>query len=445
MSVLSRRRFLQASASAAAIVGFWPGSAPAQDSTSDKLRVGVIGIAGQGTYNLNQTEAAGAEIVALCDVHESRLEVGKIRESRPKAAFFTDFRKLLEHQGIDAVVVATPDHTHAVATVAALKAGKHVYCEKPLTHTVDEARIVAETAAKMKRVTQMGTQIHAGSNYRRVVELVQGGVIGAVGEVHAWVGVARTGGDRPKETPPVPAGLDYDLWLGPAPERPYHPAYVPFNWRGWWDFGGGSMADMACHHCDLPFWALKLRHPTTVAAEGPPPHPEAAAKELTVRYEFPARENTPHPGPPPQGGREMLPPVKLTWYDGGRRPPYFAEGRMPKWGDGVLFVGTKGMILSDYSKHVLLPEKEFAGFAPPKPTIPDSIGHHREWLNAIKTGGPTTCNFDYSGALTEAVLLGKASYRLGRPITWDATNLKAVNDADADRFIRHRYRKGWAL
>jgi predicted dehydrogenase len=439
---LSRRRFLQASAVATA--GFWTGLSSASDgkpSANDRVAVGVIGIAGQGTYNLNGVVGAGAEIVALCDVHESRVEVGQIRQRFPKAVFHVDFRKMLEQKGFDAVVVATPDHTHASATVAALKAGLHVYCEKPLTHAVSEARIVAETAAKMKRVTQMGTQIHAGENYRRVVELVHSGAIGLVREVHVWCGKSWGGGERPKFSEPVLEGLNWDLWLGPAPERPfYHGApknafgtYMPYNWRRWWDFGGGTLADMACHHMDLPFWALNLRHPTTVAAEGPlPPHPETAAVWLIVHYEFPARGE--------------LPPVKLTWYDGGKRPPHFAEVKLPQWGDGTLFVGEKGMLLADYGRHVLLPEDKFRGFQRPKPTIPDSLGHHREWIEAIKTGGTTTCNFDYAGALTEAVLLGNVSYRLGnKPLTWDAKNLKAVNEPEAERFIQHHYRRGWNL
>src|SRR5262249_54688443 len=195
------------------------------------------------------------------------------------------------------------------------------------------------------------------------------------------------GGDRPKDTPAVPQGLHYDLWLGPAPFRPYHPTYVPFNWRRWWEFGGGTLADMACHYMDLPFWALKLRHPTKITAEGPTPHPETAAVSLVVQYEFPAREN--------------LPPVKLTWYDGGKRPALFAEGKLPKWGDGVLFVGEKGMLLADYSNRKLLPEKDFEGFVPPKPSIANSIGHHKEWIEACKSGGGRPPPFYFLGGLSQ--------------------------------------------
>jgi predicted dehydrogenase len=436
----SRRRFLQSTAAIAA--GFWAGEmrATPRVSANERLAVGIIGIAGQGTFSINEIDKSGlADIVALCDVHESRIEVGKLRERFSKASFCTDFRKLVGQKGLDAVVVATPDHTHAVATVAALKHNLHVYCEKPLTHTVSEARIVAETAAKQKRVTQMGTQIHAGTNYRRVVELIQSGAIGTVKEVHTWCGRSWGGGDRPKESEPVLAGLDWDLWLGPAPERPFHHGtdkhkqgtYVPFNWRRWWDFGGGTLADMACHHMDLPFWALKLRAPEKIHAEGPPAHAETAAHWLQVRFEFAARGD--------------LPPIAVTWYDGGKRPKHFEEMSLPKWGDGNLFVGDKGLLLAGYNNHVLLPEEKFRGFDRPKPTIPDSIGHHREWLEAIKSNGPTTCNFDYAGALTECVLLGNVSYRLGnKPLTWDAKNLKA-NEPEAERLVRHRYRKGWEL
>jgi predicted dehydrogenase len=427
---LTRRHFLQASAAAGA-AGLGTGLLRAADrkaSANERLHVGVIGVAGQGEYNLRQLAGAGAAVVALCDVDENRS--AKARAQFSAATFYVDFRKMLEQKGLDAVLVATPDHTHAVATLAALRAGLHVYCEKPLTHTVHEARLVAETAAKHKRVTQMGTQIHAEDNYRRVVELVQSGAIGTVGEVHVWCDKELSAGKRPADTPPVPKGLHYDLWLGPAPYRPYHPVYIPFNWRRWWDFGGGTLADMACHHMDLPFWALKLRHPTKVTAEGPPPDPEAAAKWLIVRYEFPARGE--------------WPPVQLTWYDGSKRPPGFADGKLPPWGDGNLFVGSKGMLLANYTQHKLLPEKEYAGFTPPRRSIPASIGHHKEWVEACKNGGPTTCNFGYSGALTEAVLLGTVAYRVGKPLTWDAKKLKA-NEPEAEKFLRQEYRSPWTL
>lgn len=427
---MRRRAFLQSIGLGA---GWWIVRGGALSyAANERLRVGAIGIAGQGTYNINNVVSAGGEIVALCDVHESRKEVAAIRERFRAAKFYTDFRHMLDKEKLEAVIVSTPDHTHAPATLRALKAGCHVYCEKPLTHTVHEARLVAETAVKEKRVTQMGTQIHAGSNYRRVVELIQTGTIGEVREVHVWCGRSFGGVDRPKETPPVPQGLHWDLWLGPAPYRPYHPTYVPFYWRRWWDFGGGTLADMGCHYIDLAFWALDLRYPTTIAAEGPPSHPESAAVWLVVHYEFPARNK--------------LPPVKLTWYDGGKRPKYFEEpGLLPKWGDGVLFVGSKGMLIADYSNHRLLPEKQFAEFSRPKPYIPESKGHHREWVEACKQGSQPLCHFGYAGPLTETVLLGVAAYRLGRPIHWDAQNCRAINDPEAERFLRKIYRQGWEI
>ncbi len=427
----SRRRFLQttAAAGAASLLGRPLLAQEKKLSANEKLAVGVIGVTNQGEYNLNQTANAGTAIVALCDVDENL--AGKARQRFPGAQYYTDYRKLIEQKGLDAVVVAIPDHQHAMATLAALKSGLHVYCEKPLTHSVEEARLVAETAAKMKRVTQMGTQIHAEDNYRRVVELVQSGAIGAVKEVHVWCAKSYGGAVRNSKKFDVPKGLDWDLWLGPAPERPYVPeAYHRFNWRHWWDFGGGTLADMACHFMDLPFWALKLRHPTKVSAEGTPPNPEAAAVALTVAYDFPERGE--------------LPPVKLTWYDGGKQPALHQQLKLVKWDNGVLFVGEKGMLLADYGRRVLLPEEKFKGFAPPKPFVKNSIGHHKEWVEACKTGGATTCNFDYSGALTETVLLGNVAYRCGKPLTWDAKNLKA-DVAEAERFIRKEYRKPWSL
>lgn len=421
----SRRQFLTRSAVGLSVVAGMTRAAPPAE---DGLRVGIIGVAGQGAYDLKEIANAGGRIVALCDVDEGR--AAKARAAYPEAKFHTDFRRLLDEKGLDAVAVCTPDHTHAVATVAALKAGLHVYCEKPLTRTVSECRIVRDTAAKHNRVTQMGTQIHAGSNYRRVVELVQSGTVGPVREVHVWVGTSYSGGDRPKETPDVPAGLHYDLWLGPAPFRPYHPRHLHFNWRGWWDFGGGALADMACHFMDLPFWALRLGAPRKIAAEGPPVHAESAGAWGVVYYEFPERDTQP--------------PVKLTWYHGGRLPPLYRDV-LPKWGGGVLFVGEKGLLVANYSEWKLLPEGQFKDFQSPKPWIPNSIGHHREWLEACQGRRTTTCNFDYSGGLTEAVLLGNVAYRLGRPITWNARELKAVNDAEADRYLQHSYREGWSL
>jgi predicted dehydrogenase len=399
-------------------------------SPNETLNIAAIGVGGRGAADVSGV--ASENIVALCDVDEQR--AAKTYEKHPKAKKYRDFRKMLDQldQQIDAVVIGTPDHTHAPAAAMAMRMGKHCYCEKPLTHSVYETRVLTQLARKNKLATQLGTQIHAEDNYRRVVELVQSGAIGPVRQVEVMFPAGRGGQDRPKETPPIPPGLDWDLWLGPAPYRPYHPCYVPGDWRDWWDFANGMLGDFGCHYMDLPFWALGLRYPTTVDAEGPPPHPETAAPVLTVRYQFPARGDSP--------------PVSLTWRNGkGNVPPIVREKNVPDWGAAVLLVGDKGMLLANYTKRLLLPESQFAGFQPPEPTIPASVGHHREWILACKGGGETTCRFDYSGPLTEAVLLGDVAYRAGSRLQWDAENLKAANCPQADQYIRREYRKGWTL
>jgi predicted dehydrogenase len=422
----TRRAFLKGGAAAAAGFVILKRSGLAHGyPANDALRIGVVGVAGQGEYDLNNV--SHEDVVALCDVDANLLAGAAAKH--PKAAQFRDFRKMIEAGGLDAAVVATPDHCHAPAAALALRAGLHVYCEKPLCHEIVEVRTLTTLAREKKRATQMGTQIHALDNYRRVVELVQGGAIGEVTEVHDWVGNDYCGGERPTEEPPVPANLDWDLWLGPAPARPYSPAYVPFSWRGWWDFGTGSLGDMACHHMDLPFWALGLSHPTSIEAEGPKPHPESTPSWMIVRYVMKKRD----------GGS-----VPLTWYHGGKRPHHFADKLLPGWGNGTLFVGKKGMLLADYDRHVLLPEADFAGFQPPPPSIAPSIGHHKEWTEACKGNGTPLCRFDYSGPLTETVLLGVVAFRSGKKIGWDAEKL-TTGDKAADAFLKREYRKGWAL
>jgi predicted dehydrogenase len=260
-----------------------------------------------------------------------------------------------------------------------------------------------------------------------------------VRDVHVWLGAKFNGPpkptnmsqpDAPSDRPAAPETLDWDLWLGPASYRPYHPTYAPFGWRYWWNFANGQLGDFFCHYCDLAFWALKLRHPISVEAEGPV-HPESAARWTIARQEYPARG--------------ALPPVTLTWYNGGGYPAFVKDNQVLQWGNAVLFIGSEGMLIADYGRHQLLPEEKFADFERPDPFIPDSIGHHREWVEACKTGGPTTCNFDYSGALTEAALLCNVALRTGRKLTWDARNLKAIGCPQADAFIRREYRQGWTL
>ena len=437
---VSRRKFLRDSSIAGA--AFWIGSSAFTrgESPNEKLNIGVIGTANRAGSNI-----AGVKhhnIVAVCDIDDTFLDAAM--KNFPQAKRYNDFRKLLEQKDVEAVVVSTADHTHAVATAAALKSGRHVYCEKPLAHDVWEARVVSETAKKNpKLATQMGTQIHAGNNYRRVVELVQSGAIGKISECHVWCSKSKTA-VVPKDTPPVPKNVHWDLWLGPAPEHAYNPAYHPKNWRAFWDYGSGTLGDMGCHYMDLAFWALKLRSPLSISAEGPEVSPVVTPPWTIAHWEYASRGD--------------LPAVKVHWYDGGKQPAIVNEIKWPghKKADGteakskvpvngVLFVGDKGMLWSDYDEHQLFPEEKFKDFKRPAPFIPDSIGHHEEWIQACKTGKPTTCNFDYAGALSEAVLLGNVAFRVGKKLEWDAANARVKNTRDADHIIRREYRKGWTL
>jgi len=427
----NRRDFLRISGAGAAALssGVWSELAAAESaSPNEKLNIGCIGTANRAAGDIDGVQSQN--IAALCDVDKNYLD--RAAAKFPNARTYADYREMLdkEKDKIDAVVVGTADHHHAPASIRAIRAGKHVYCEKPLTHTVQEARVVAEAAKAKGLATQMGTQIHAEDNYRRVVEIIESGAIGPVGEVHVWVGKAWGGGERPQGSQDPPPTLAWDLWLGPAPVRPFWPGiYHPGNWRRWWDFGTGTLGDMACHYMDLPFWALKLRHPTSCEAEGPPVHPETCPLGLIVRYEFPKRGD--------------LPPVKFTWYDGNLIPHEVAGEKVP--GSGVMFIGSEGKMYANYGSYKLFPAEKFANFKPPAQTIPKSIGHHNEWIKACKDGSPTTCNFDYSGALTEAVLLGNVAYRVGKKLDWDAKSLKATNCPEADKFISKDYRKGWEI
>ena len=412
---LSRRRFLNLAAAGGAAI-----AAPAivrGRRLNDKLNLAIIGAGGRGADNLRGVQSENVAI--LCDVSEANLNLAA--QTHPNARKIADFRKVYDHaKEFDAVVISTTEHTHAFATMPALQLGKHVYCEKPLTHNIWEARVIREAAAKTKLATQMGTQIHAGDNYRRVVELIQSGAIGAVTEAHVWVGrawglhaseeEAKAASDivfvqnRPANSSPIPAGLNWDLWLGPAPERPFN---------------------------EVPFWALKLDRPLTVEASGPSPHPEIAPASMRVTYQY--------------GQRGTRPPVRLTWYQGTYKPQILKESGVPEWKSGVLFVGDKGMLLSDYGKHILLPEAKFADFKRPEPFIPKSLGHYAEWIHACKTGAPTTCNFEYAGWLTEANHLGNVAFRAGKKLEWDFKNLRAKNAPEIEPLIRRKYRKGWKL
>ena len=438
LSSRNRRSFLKTSAagSAAALSSSLfvsEASAKASLSPLEKLNIACIGTANRAAEDVNGVMSEN--IVAIVDVDSNYLNKAKAmltEKNKLEPRTYADYREMIDKEGdkIDAVVIGTADHHHAPASIRAIRAGKHVYCEKPLTHTVFEARLIATEAKKRGLATQLGTQIHAENNYRRVVEIIQAGVIGDVTDVHVWVGKGWGGGERPAKADPVPASLNWDLWLGPAPERPYADGqYHPANWRRWWDFGQGTLGDMACHYMDLPFWALDLKRPVRCEAEGPDVHPETCPLGLIVKYDFPARGS--------------MPALKLTWYDGDLIPKKIAGQSVPA--NGVMFVGKNGSLFSDYSRYRLFPADKFADFKPPAESIPNSIGHHAEWIKACKDGSPTTCNFDYSGALTETVLLGNVAYRTGKAIEWDAENLVAKNVPEAAKLITKEYRAGWEV
>lgn len=455
-AALTRRRFLASSTKAVSALALAPhfianAAAPGDRrrlSPNDKLNIAFIGLGGQGMADLDEiTAVEDVNVVALCDVDENRVKLAGVKF--PAAKHYQDYRKLLEaEKTVDAVVVATPDHNHAPVTVMALKLGRHVYCEKPLTRTVKEARAVALAAREAKVATQMGNQGMAFEGNRFINEWLADGCIGPVREVHVWSDRPTHRGklpfwwpqgiERPGDTPPVPATLDWDLWLGPAPLRPYHPAYAPFKWRGWWDFGSGGLGDMGIHNLAPVFSALKLEAPTSVQASSTPVFPETVPVANVVHYEFPPRGD--------------LPAAKLHWYDGGIMPPRpeeLGEDRELNREDGIIFVGDKGKMLVDGwggESPRLIPESRNKEYRRPPKTLPRSVGHHKEWLVACRTGSPTRSNFDFAGPLTEAVLLGMVCVRNGGDkLYWDSANLKVTNDPDANQFLHYEYRKGWEL
>jgi predicted dehydrogenase len=445
---ITRREFVSVTSAAAAAALISPTRRAGAAEANDRMKVAFIGVGGRGGSNLRTLAATGQiDVAAICDVDSRFLD--NAGELFPKAKKFRDFRRLYDEVGtqIDAAVVSTPEHIHAYATMPALRLGKHVYCEKPLAYNIDETRRITEAAADTGVVTQMGTQIHAGENYRRVVELIRSGAIGSVSEAHVWVSRAwglqseseatankdRLFVDRrPSKAMEPPSYLDWDLWLGPAPERPFNSVYFPGpNWYRWWDFGNGTMSDLGSHWNDLPYWALQLDAPRTVEAFGDPPHPEIAPASMTSVYEY--------------GPRGDLPAVNLTWYQGTHKPDRWTAGEIPQWGNGVLFVGSKGMLLSDYKKHLLLPEDRFTDFQPPEPFIPDSPGHHQEWIRACRGEGTTGSPFSYAGPLTEANHLGNVAFRVGQKIRWDAKKMVCLGCPQADPFIKRQPREGWSL
>ncbi len=442
---ISRRRFLADAGVVAAftVVPRYVLGGPRNIPPSEKLNIAGVGVGGRGAGVIDGVSSQN--IIALCDV-DAKHAAGTFNRF-PNAKKYRDFRKMLEEEdkNIDAVTVATPDHVHAAATMMAIKMEKSVYCEKPLTHSVYEARKVAEAAREHKVATQMGNQGQATEETRLMCEYIWAGAIGKVREVHVWTDRPSQGlfdvywpqgVDRPKEEPPVPETLDWDLWLGPAPYRPYHPCYLPFAWRGWWDFGTGALGDIGCHSIDPVFRALKLGHPTSVEASSTLVNKETYPVASTVHYQFPARGD--------------MPPVKLTWYDGGLRPPRpdeLEEGQ--EFGEGgILFVGDKGKML----KHRLIPESRSKEYGKPPEVLPRSPGHFEEWIEACKGGKPAGSNFDHAGLLAEVVLLGNVALRVElrekltrTKLLWDGPNMKITNLSEANQFLQREYRKDWTL
>jgi predicted dehydrogenase len=437
MNTSSRRQFLQNASLAAGLAatgGVWSSAQQKLSrSPNEKLNIGCIGVGGQGASDVNNVSSEN--IVALCDVDSAR--AADTFKKYPNAKQHVDFRRLLEQKDIEAVTVTTPDHYHAIITAMAMKMGKHVYTQKPLTHTVKEARYITELAKKSKVATQMGTQNHGHSSYVRTVELIQAGAIGGVHTVHVITDrpIWPQGMLKPEGGPPAPATLNWDMWLGPAADRPYHPSYLPFNWRGWWDFGTGSLGDMACHLMDPVFWGLKLGYPTEVYAKSEPINPDSAPKWCNLTYKFPARNG--------------MPAVDVLWYDGGTLPDpdiHFNHPIVNNQFNGSIWVGDKGVLLIEHAKTpILLPQDKFKEFVAPAETLPRNYGHHKEWIEACKNGTPTGSNFGFSGPMTESILLGNVALRAGGHIEYDWKKMKCKGNQTADALLEMPYRQGYKL
>ncbi|MEO6597879.1 MAG: Gfo/Idh/MocA family oxidoreductase [Planctomycetota bacterium] len=440
----SRRDFLigSALASGAAFVGPSPSFTPIRArSPNDRLRIGLVGCGGKGLSDM-QACAKTHDIVALCDVDHEQAK--KARAEQPKAVFYEDWRDLLDKEKLDGLVVSTPDHSHAGPALAAMALGVHVFVQKPLTHTVHEARLLRDAARKSKVITSMGNQGTCLEGFRTAAECVRGGVIGNVKEVHVWTNrpIWPQGIDRPGHIDAIPSTLRWDLWLGPAAWRPYAQAkkgepfagYAPFHWRGFWDFGTGALGDMACHVANLPFFALELDAPTLVEATASGRSEETAPQRATIRFSFPAR-----------GARG---PVTLTWYDGGNLPPTELLPDVKLAQGGFLLVGDKGKLYSptDYGERFELhPREQFANFQPPTPTLPRSPGIHEEWLQGILDHRQPMANFEYAAPFTEAMLLGNLALRSGERLEWDSAALRVKNSATAQQFVTKHYRRGFEL
>ena len=450
MHKTSRRDFLLSAAAAAAAFSTASCGAPSQTrrNSNDRLRIAQIGCGGKGLSDM-QACAENHDIVALCDVDDGK--AANARKDHPKAAFYYDYRDLFDKEKVDAVVISTPDHSHAVPALIAMQLGLHVFVQKPLAHTVEEARLMLHAARRSGVITSMGNQGTCMDGFRSAAEFVRGGAIGDVSEVHVWTNrpVWPQGIQRPKHSDAIPTSLRWDLWLGAAPYRPYaagrrdsgFSGYAPFHWRGFWDFGTGALGDMACHVANLPFFALELGAPDWVEADTEGMTEETAPKASTIRFGF--------------GARNGRGPCVVHWYDGGRTPPV---DKLPSAEDrkglraltegGFLLIGDKGKLFSptDYGEsYALYPKAQFADVKAPAQTLPRSPGIHQEWLNGILANKQPLANFEYSAPFTETMLLGNVAMRLGRRIEWDAANLRVKNDGNADQYLKKEYRRGFEL
>ena len=445
---LKRRQFLAGAGASAAACTIIPRAVlggEGQPAANDKINIAGIGVGGRGWADISGVRSEN--IVALCDVDLRK--TGRAYKEFPAAKRFRDFRKMFDEmeKQIDAVTIGTPDHTHAPACMDAIKRGKHVYCEKPLAHSVHEIRVLQRAAKDHKVITQVGNQGHSSETIRMFCEWIWDGAIGKVTEVHASCNAFASVYsqirfvDKVNEKHEVPPELDWDLWLGPAQLRPYNPMYVPWNWRGWMPFGTGCIGDWICHVVDPSYWALDLGAPCTVQAEvddyDPKAHADVYPPGTQVTYEFPAK-----------GERG---PVKLVWYDGARkapRPKELEEGRNPP-GTGAIVIGTEGTIT--HGSHGaggvrLIPETQMQAYQQPEKTIPRVSGHHQDWLIAMREGRQAGSNFDYGGSMTELALLGAIAIKFpGVKLKWDAMAVKFTNHEEANQYINRPYRKGWTL
>ena len=429
---VTRRRFLQSGAAGLAVAAV-PAVLSAAN-VNNKLNIAAIGVGGRGWADINGVR--GENIVALCDVHAKNLD--RAAKDFPKATTYVDWRKCLEQKDIDAVVCATTDHTHAFVNIWAMNRGKHVYCEKPLANSVEEARLVRQTYLKHKGklATQQGTQIHASDNFRRFVEMIRGGAIGTPQAVRVWCNRTPKGGGYLPAVKPVPDYLDWDLWVGPSPMHPYNPGYIGgcLKWNRFWDFGSGQIGDMGSHMMDMAAWGVDLGLATSCEAKGSEQNDATVPTWLTATWEHPAND--------------WRPAVKAYWYDGDKKPGMpsgvFNRDKMSK---GAIFQGDKGTIIADYAYRILMMKGDMTHYTSPKPDqlIPRSVGHHKEWILGCKGGKTPLCNFDYAGKLVENNMLALVAYRAGKKLQWSEKSLSASNYLAADKYIKKTYRKGWVL